>query len=89
MQRVIKQSPDDKRAVLPNAILDVATLNTPRAAFDRTVVPLLTGQSVSRRLQNGSVCVFAANCSPTMDKTCLLSYDFPDVTVELCDKVLR
>ena len=60
MQRVMKQSPDDKHAVFPNAIFDVATLNTPREAFDRTVVPpstLLTGQSVSRRLQNGSVCV--------------------------------
>lgn len=51
---------DDKHAVFPNAIFDVATLNTLRAAFDRTVVPpstSLTGQSVSRRLQNDSVCL--------------------------------
>jgi hypothetical protein len=35
------------------------------------------------------VCVFAANCPPTMDKTCLLPYDFPDLTGELHEKVPR
>ena len=60
-----------------------------RLEVSGAVRPIYGSLGVKRLIPSVCVCVSAANCPPKPDETCLLSYDFPDLTGELYDTFLR